>query len=45
MKENVRTIILIIVLAVLIGFMIWVTHQSDNNLQSYLLYKHIAATL
>lgn len=41
MKESVRTIILLIVLVVLIGFIFWVRQQSDVNLQSSYLINQI----
>lgn len=34
MREIIRTIILIILLAILVGFMVWVRQQNDTNLQT-----------
>lgn len=34
MKENIRTIILVALLAIAIGFIMWTRQQSETNLQS-----------
>lgn len=39
MKEIIRTIILIIIFASIVGFIIWQTRQSDTNLSiNHIIY-------
>lgn len=43
MKEVTRTIVLILLIIVMAGYMYWVTHQSDESLQGQMPVRRTIA--
>lgn len=45
MKEVTRTIVLVLLIVVMAGYMYWVTHQSDESLQGAQPGRHAGSAV